>query len=1301
MKLRYLFFILLSAISVFGQKKLVFNLELKEVYDASLDKTIMDGSNVFLNNEFLPEFAYSFNIGNGESLKKYKYRNLIVSKLTLSELKNVDASLLKIGFSPSARIVKRNNENILTLYSNVVYKDNNGSLFKVVSFDFEYSLDTVSSTRISQTNILKTQINSVLSTGTWYKIAIDKTGVFKMDSSFLNSIGINTSSLDPKKIRVYGNGGALLPELLSETRKEDLVENAIFVSGENDNVFNENDYVLFFGQGPTSWNLDSRDDISHVQNIYDDFAYYFINVDSGINGKRIQNKASVSQTTTKIINTFTDYLVHEKELINYTRVGREWFGEDFDEEDFQTFDFTFPDIDITVPAIARVDFSANSTTSSFYSVLYNDREIVSNSIGGVRTISGLVNAFEQEQDDVEFTAINSNLDLDVSWDNRGNVSAEGHLNYLEVIADRFLTYRGDSFLFTNFNSILNSQVLEYVISEISEIDMVWNITDHTNVENLLDTDVSSNLFKFKELTDGDLDRYCVVNSSNAYSPIRLAGSSNISNQNLHGLSNIQYLIITTNELKSQAERLANYHRQNTKISDSNTTLLNVEVVDVEEIYNEFGSGSADITAIRDFVKYIYDQDTLTEAKLKYLCLFGDTSFDYKGIIYPGTNIVPTYESPLSENLHQSYASDDYYGYLDASDDVRDDGDIDASLGQLDISTGRIPVKTAVEARQFVNKALNYYSTNSFGFWKNKISLLGDDGQGGDDQDLIEHLESSAKIIEGNNPNLNLQKLYTDAFEEVITSGGGSYPDVKKRFDDTFNTGALVINYFGHGSVSGLGEENYLDISDIISYRNLDNLPLFVTVTCDFSRLDDPTFVSGGEELMIGANGGAVSMITTSREISVNAGRDINNELANFLYNFDGKSRSIAEALKDVKNQLRSSSERFVFFFGDPAMKLSFPEENIVIDKITKEVKDSNTGNVSFIEVTELNGLSKLRVTGEVQENGFLNTNFSGKMSVLLYEKEIDRETLLNEAGGVTVSNQGDVVKFKSLESTVFRGEASVVNGIFTFDFILPKDVSVIPDNAKFSLYAFSDNEDNTGSDFRFSVGGIDADAEEDTTPPVIQLFFEDESFVDGGSTSITPVLVAKIFDESGINTSLNAIGHDISLVIDGDLSNPISLNEFYTTESDDFTNGIVSFELPELELGSHTVTFTAWDTHNNSSTQTLSLFVEEDSGFKISDVLNYPNPFINHTEFWFNHNRRRDSFDIKIQVYTVSGKLIKTIRSFVTDNSGTIRLGNAPTWNGKDDFGNRLGKGVYLYKLVVKDLITGEVDEKVEKLVIL
>ncbi|NIJ45983.1 hypothetical protein FHR24_002461 [Wenyingzhuangia heitensis] len=1279
--------------NIFSQEKQTFSLDWKQVYEPVLQKSILVATNVALNHDLQPSFGYHFKIEEGRSIDNYEFTNVITEKLTNSELNTVDVSLLLNTFTPLLSVVKQRNKNTIAVEANPVYKKDNGEIVKVTSFQLNYGLTSLSSSRISAINGTTAQINSVLSSGTWYKVAVDKSGVFKIDASFFNSLGVNISSINPRNIRVYGNGGVMLPELLSESRKEDLVENAIFVSGENDNVFNDNDYVLFYAQGPIGWDLVSRNNITHQQNIYSDLAYYFINVDSGVNGKRIKNKATITNTATKSINTFTDYQFHEKELINYIRVGKKWFGEDFTLNNRQSFTFNFPNIDTSQPVFLKGSFTGlSSSVSTDYLVQYdnndgnvdNNNQVLSASIASTSSSAYVDNLVSNT-----FNVENSNVKLDITWNHNGDLSALAYLDYLEVSADRFLTATGQQFNFLNFNSNTTSEVLEYTIANNSEIDAIWNVTDPTNVTNIQDLDLGTSTFKFKEITDGVLDYYQVVKESNAYTPIKLENSI-VVNQNLHGLTNVQYIIVTNKSLKSQAQRLANYHQENTTISETNNSLLNVEVVEIDEIYNEFGSGSPDITAIRDFLKYIYDNGTSEETKLKYVCFFGDASIDYKEIKYPNTNLVPVYLSTRSTSLTSSYNTDDYFAYLDETDDTNNDGEVNPG-GQLDISTGRIPVKTEQEAKQYIDKVLNYYTPKSFGDWKNKVTLLGDDGQDGEDQDLIKHLEESALKIGVNNKNLNLDKLYTDAFKEEVTAGGGRYPDIKKRFDEAFERGSLVINYFGHGNTSTLGEEVYMGISDIRGYRNLNNLPLFITVTCDFSRFDDPTFVSGGEELIESAYGGAGSMITTSREITIFSGETINNKLADFLYSYDGKSRTIAEALKDAKNEIILSNELFVYFFGDPAMKLSIPKEGVVLNNVQKHITNTETGNVTYSDVTELNGLSKLRVTGEVQNEGLLNENFNGELSVILYDKEIDRKTLLNEGAGT-------VVEFKSLESKVFVGKASVTNGVFKFDFVLPKDVSVLPENAKFSFYAASTTEERAGSSFDYKVGGIDPDVEEDTTAPEIQLFFEDETFVAGGNTSSTPNLLAKIYDENGVNTSLNSIGHNITLVIDGDLANPISLNEYYTTEKDDFTNGVVNYQLSELEIGNHTITFKAWDSHNNSSTQTLNFFVEEDKGFKLSKVLNYPNPFINHTEFWFKNNRLGDPLEIKIQIYTVSGKLIKTIRS-TTNNSDNIE--RSVTWDGRDDYGNRLGKGVYLYKLVVKNTFTDEVDEKIEKLVIL
>lgn len=1273
-----------------AQKNVNFSIDWEQKYEPTINNNIWIGNDVYPQNNFIPLFIKQWDKQQTGELDNINFSNVITNKLSPKMLGGLDVNTLPNSFNPQFTIVQGRDKEYFTIQANVMYKNINGEVIQVQSFNLSYDLNSNSKTNINGriSKVKKTNLvtNSVLSTGTWYKIAVDKTGVFKMDASFLNSIGVDTAVLNPKNIKVYGNGGAMLPELLSQPRKEDLIENAIYVAGENDGVFNDDDYVLFYAQGPVSWSLNNRSSISHKQNIYSDYAYYFINVDSDQDGKRIANAAIINSPKTIDVTTFTDYSVHEKDLFNYIRTGRKWFGENFTVDNQQDFTFNFPNIVNTESVIVNGSFSARSISSSTsYSVSYNNINVFNRTINDVGAL-----AFRDNTGGGVFTPLSDEIVINVAWNNNGDLSATAYFDYLEVIADRSLTATGNQFGFINFDSQTTGEVLEYNLTNDTEIDFIWDVTDLTNPQRINDTDTSTNNFKFKELTDGSLNKYQLVDVSDAYAPIKLSSNANVENQNLHALKDIQYVIVTKKEFFGEANRMRDYHRENTSISEDNPEKIKVEVVDIDQIYNEFGSGSPDITAIRDFAKFLYDNSSSDDTKLKYLCLFGDASFDFKGNTYKETQVVPAYQSTLSNSLASSYNTDDYYAYLDATDDVLDDGEIQVS-GKLDITTGRIPVGTITKANQYVTKLLNYYSTRSRGAWKTKITLLGDDGQEGSDQDLIRYLENSSLIIEGNNSDLNISKLYTDAFKEEVTSGGGVYPEVTKRFREAFTTGSLVINYFGHGNSFNLGQETYLDIAAIRAFRNLNNLPLFITVTCDFSRFDDPIILSGGEELIESALGGAVAMVATTREISIFAGNSVNRNLANYLYSFDGKTRTAAEALKDVKNNVGLRNEAFVYYLGDPAMKLSLPKRGVEITKVEKYKTDPITGNVTLEETTDLNALSKVKVTGNLSEDGSIMSDFDGTLSVTLFDKEIDRKTLLNEGSGT-------VVEFKSLESKVFVGEASVTNGKFSFDFILSKDVSVSPENAKFSFYATSETQERIGSDFNYKVGGIDPEAPEDTTPPVIQLFLDDESFLDGDNTTTTPKLLAKINDESGVNTSLNSIGHNITVVIDGDLANPISLNEFYTTEKDDFTAGVVTYELPELSVGNHTITFKAWDTYNNSSTQTLSFYVQEDKGFKLSRVLNYPNPFVNHTEFWFKNNRQGDPIEITVQIYTLSGKLIKTIHSF---DSNLDEISRAVTWDGKDDFGNKLGKGVYVYKLTVKENISGQSDEKIEKLVIL
>ncbi|MCF6222301.1 MAG: type IX secretion system sortase PorU, partial [Flavobacteriaceae bacterium] len=469
-----------------------------------------------------------------------------------------------------------------------------------------------------------------------------------------------------------------------------------------------------------------------------------------------------------------------------------------------------------------------------------------------------------------------------------------------------------------------------------------------------------------------------------------------------------------------------------------------------------------------------------------------------------------------------------------------------------------------------------------------------------------------------------------------------------------------------------------------SWNNYNTLPLFITVTCEYSRFDNPIRPTAGEFTFLNKNGGATNMISTTREIFLSVGQSFNTKLIENLFDFQNKDYSIAEATMYTKHDFRTIQRFFVYNFGDPAMKLSQPKPNILItkmnDKDVLQAKDT------------LKALSLTKIEGIVTDlNNNILTDYNGTLTATIYDKALNKTTLDND-------NFGKKMEFTSIESKIFRGRASIENGKFNFEFIVPKDIRIAFGKAKISFYAEDNFTDRSGSNFEITIGGINTNAPSDTEGPIIKLFMNDESFIDGGNTNESPILLALLEDESGINTSITAVDHDIIAILDNDNANPIVLNDYYETELNNFKKGTVKFPLRNLKPGLHTLNFKSWDTYNNPSESTLSFIVVNDSDLILSNVLNYPNPFVNYTEFWFNHNKPNETLEVQVQIFTVSGKLIKTLNQSV--QSGGL-LSREISWNGLDDFGNKIGKGVYVYKLQVKSLLSNAKAEKFEKLVIL
>ena len=693
---------------------------------------------------------------------------------------------------------------------------------------------------------------------------------------------------------------------------------------------------------------------------------------------------------------------------------------------------------------------------------------------------------------------------------------------------------------------------------------------------------------------------------------------------------------------------------------------------------------------------MYDNASTPSKRLKYLCLFGDGSYDYKNRLNNNTNLVPSWYSMSSFSLSSSFVSDDFYAMLDDNE-----GGMTTSIDRMDIAVGRILAEDLQRAKEMVDKINSYYQSDAYGSWRNNIVLISDDVDVQWERILQETTDGIGEEIKAENPFMNVKKMHADAFEQESSAAGNRYPKVNKAIKDAIEVGALVVNYFGHGGEDGLAKERIFDKFDAQEVNNICKFNLFVTITCEYTKFDDPNRDTAGEFTFWNKNGGAIGLVTSTRQIFVSVGVSYNEVFNDYLFAFNNNEYpSVAEVLRRTKidNSIAGiTQKRLIFLIGDPAMKLAFPKPDI---KLTK---------VNDVDITQpidtLKALSYTKMAGEVVDiNGNLLSNYNGTLTATIFDKQIDRQTLAND--GVTDNNGPIILDFITLGEVVFKGQASVENGQFEFDFIVPRDIGIPVGNGKVSFYAQTESpvSDQAGSNFDIKIGGINENAPTDNVGPVINLYMNDENFVSGGITNESPTLLVNLYDDNGINTA-SGIGHDITAIIDGDETNPVVLNNYYQANVDDYTNGKVSYPFRDLEPGLHTLTLKAWDVYNNSSTTEIQFTVfDEDEKLVINNVLNYPNPFVNYTEFWFNHNSS-EPLDISVQIFTVSGKLVRTINGQTNADeccyNGSSSLSRSTVWDGRDDFGDKIGKGVYIYKLKVKSNRLNKQVEKIQKLVIL
>lgn len=1121
--------------------------------------------------------------------------------------------------------------------------------------------------------------NSVLSPGSgyWYKISVNADGIYKIDKSFLVSCGIDPETVNPQNINIYGNGDGRLPELNSVPRTDDLAKNAILVVGESDGTFDEDDYILFYGWGAHRWYEDQVMGFDQDRNPYSDVSYYFINVNPLDPPLRIATEASTTDPVTDLVNTYSYYDVHELDQVSLVGGGQRWYGEEFDSQLQRTFTFSVPDIVTTEPATFQVSLASNANSTTGTSQTF--------SVNGTQLYTGLLPGGSDWGRSVKTMTMSnptSFLPFIVTIV-RNSPDVITHLDRILLNARRKLVFTGDQFGFRDTASVGMGNVSEFTLSNLPDPDgFVWDVTDR-HAPRLVQGTFSGTDYVFRVHTD-TLREFVAGGGQNYLSPQRFGV---VDYQNLHALPQADHLIVTNKLFISEANRLADLHRAEGK---------SVHVVTTEQVFNEFSSGALDATAIRMFAKMFYDRGAAApETRPQTLLLFGDGTYDPKNRVANNNNYVLTYQVAESEDHIGALVTDDYFGLLDDVESI-------SSSDLLDIGVGRLLISDNTMAREQVDKVQHYmmngsslYSTantncssddgsSTFGDWRTRYVQIADDEEKA--YFIKNDVEPQFDSVSKHYPSMNCDKLYLDAYQQVVTAGGQRYPDVNEAITDRIERGALVINYVGHGGEVGVAEERVITVPQIQSWKNIDKLPLIVSATCEFTKYDDPDRVSAGEWASINAYGGAIALMTTTRSVyfGVNTDTGISFFENVFKREPDYTPRTFGEIIRETKNGVSGGNNKRSFtLIGDPALHIALPRLNVVTDSINGISPD--------IVPDTIRALSKVTIKGHLEDfDGNVLNNFNGVVYPSVFDKPKEQKTLGNDP-------DSPVLSFYLQTNKLYRGKASVSNGYFEFSFIVPKDINYAFDFGKISYYAENGATDALGNEQRVYIGGVDPLGINDTEGPQIELYLNDENFVSGGISDETPLLLAKLYDENGINAVGNGIGHDLTAVIDGETGKPIVLNDYYTADIDSYQAGEVRYNFSDLEPGEHTLTLKVWDVNNNSSEATIDFVVKKQEALALDHVLNYPNPFTTHTEFYFEHNQCCSALEAQIQIFTVSGRLVKTINQPV-NTVGYRSEGIA--WDGLDDFGDQLAKGVYVYRLMVRAADGGSA-EKLEKLVIL
>jgi hypothetical protein len=1104
---------------------------------------------------------------------------------------------------------------------------------------------------VNRAGLKKTKgtFSSVLATGKWYRFDCSKDGMYKITKSMLTDYGIDASTVDPRTIKIYNNGGKTPPENPTSARPKDLVQNAIMVVGEDDGRFDDGDYILFYGHGTDFWSFDSTSNsIKRSFNVYSNHNYYWI-TSGGDNGKRMSSEPSLNEKNA-YNQTFTNaYVDNDSDEINLMGSGTIFLGDVFTPS---TLSRTYTNKLDNRLAQYPINYKFRVVNASIGTVEFGIYENATNLV--TTYINGKGTGSEDFNDGVSLessTTFNGNLP-----DNRsllkfqftfGSGSDQAYLDYFEINYKKELKAVND---YLEFYSEDTTATIQYDLNDFSSTNIeVFDVTDFADVRQISNPVIQSGgEFKFEaSQMDSSVSKYVAIGSDNFYTP---SNPVQVDNQNIHGISGgAKFIIITNKAFADQANRLKDYRTNQAKIRIPSI------VVDVDQIYNEFSCGSVDVTGIRDFIKYAYDN---WDIKPEYVLLFGDGNYDYKNIEGKNIDFIPTYETNSLDEIY-SYPMDDYYIRVDGDDNVDD------------LAIGRITCQTDDEAKDIVDKIISYENSTDKDIWRNLITLVADDGYTTDGYEGNYHTAQSEDLANSFIPkSYDLDKIYLAQYPVVITGSGRRFPEVNQAIIDAINQGTVIVNFIGHGDPSEWTHERVWENSTTIPQLHNNRLFFLAAATCDFGHFDLTTAQSGAELLLAKQGSGSIGAFCSTRAVYSGSNAALNQEFYSYLLSSNRDTLNlpitVGKAYFYAKVQSsgdRQNDEKFCLL-GDPTLRLDIPEYSANISSV-------DGTNLTSDSTVQIKALSNTKIEGDIlkpDQTKWRDFNGQGILTVFDSKRTVPLPQLMNYPINVT----GGII---------YRGKVSITNGSFSTNFVVPKDISYQNQNGKINIYFYNNNSDGTGYSNQIIVGGTDSTAVNDGKGPVMDIYFDKNK--DENSYLVTPnsTLYVSLTDETGINTTGTGVGHKLEGILNDNKNNPINFTNYFVGNIDaGGKSGEIVYPLTDLDPGDYNIKVTAWDVYNNSSSEEKYFSIVGNNELVVKDVYNYPDPFVSSTTFTFQQNLN-SPINVKIAVYTIAGRKIKEIQK----NNVDEKFVTVP-WDGRDQYGDILANGVYLYKLTVKTI---------------